>query len=400
MTEHPMRIEAAKRLTAAQELAIVHAAFARDPASAMLRTRLAALNNISDAFEQTIALLDRPMHGAASHGEFRMLAQAYFSRETIADTRRARAACDQAYALAGSDAERAAALADRAKADTRLGHGGRARETLHEALALDPGSKDSCKRLAALYLQAGEAAAALALTEALEAQGAGHSRLFAARAAALAQLGQIDAARMVTGLAAFRHQQVLAAPPGFADIAAFNTALATELLAHPGLRYERYGTASDQTWRIDSPATGAAPLVRTLLAAIVAIAARRFEAIGGQDHPWSRARPARGTLHSWCVITEGTGFETWHVHQFGWMSGVYYVQVPDVIMHGAGDGGCLAFGLPAALAGDAAAHAYGEERVRPQPGLLLMFPSHAYHRTYPHGAATRRICVAFDIWPT
>jgi tetratricopeptide (TPR) repeat protein len=400
MTKHPnMRIETAKRLSPVQELAIVRAAFSRQPESAMLRARLAALSNLCDAFDDTIDLLDRRSYGAETYGEYRLLAQAYLSRETTPDTRRAREAGVQAYALADDDVARAAALADQAKADIRLGNIAAAKETLTRALALDPASKDACKRLAALHFRAGEAHAALALTHELEARGAGHSRLFAARAVALAQLGEIEAARAATGLAMFRHQQMLTAPPGWPSIAAFNTALAAELLAHPGLRYERYGTASDQTWRIDAPATGDAPLVRTLLAAIVQLAQAKFDLVGTHDHPWARARPPGGILHSWCVITESTGFETWHVHQFGWMSGVYYVQVPHAIAQGEGDAGCLSFGLSEELAGASAARAYGEERIRPQPGLLLLFPSHAYHRTFPHGQPERRICVAFDIWP-
>ena len=34
------------------------------------------------------------------------------------------------------------------------------------------------------------------------------------------------------------------------------------------------------------------------------------------------ARRARLTpRRSWCVITDSDGFENWHVHQFGWLSG-------------------------------------------------------------------------------
>jgi len=30
---------------------------------------------------------------------------------------------------------------------------------------------------------------------------------------------------------------------------------------------------------------------------------------------------------------------------------------------------------------------------------MVLFPSHIYHRTFPHYADGRRICIAFDFWP-
>ena len=99
------------------------------------------------------------------------------------------------------------------------------------------------------------------------------------------------------------------------------------------------------------------------------------------------------------LITGGDGFENWHLHPFAWLSGVYYVRVPDQIANGNSRNGCIAFGLPEDLAGKAGAEAYGQRLVRPQEGLMLTFPSHAYHRTYPHETAGKRICFAFDVRP-
>jgi Putative 2OG-Fe(II) oxygenase len=38
-------------------------------------------------------------------------------------------------------------------------------------------------------------------------------------------------------------------------------------------------------------------------------------------------------------------------------------------------------------------------RIRPEPGLLLLFPSYLTHRTWPTGKPEHRICVAFDVRP-
>jgi hypothetical protein len=274
-----------------------------------------------------------------------------------------------------------------------------ARATLAEALALDPHNKDACKRLATLDLAAGDTGAVLAMYDDLASKGAAHSRLFAAKALAHAHRDERDQVRKMMGADDFFRADKLPPPPGWDSIESFNAALAEELMAHPGLRFDRYGTASELTWRIDAPLSRAAPLVRVLLDAIADAINAHVEAIGGADHPWAAARPSDAMLRAWCVITESDGFENWHVHQFGWLSGAYYVRVPDSIAHGDTEAGCIALGLPEDLAGEEAAAAYGIRVVRPQDGLLLMFPSHTYHRTFPHGIRDRRICVAFDVKP-
>jgi hypothetical protein len=188
-------------------------------------------------------------------------------------------------------------------------------------------------------------------------------------------------------------------PAGWASIEAFNRALAAELAAHPGLRRDRYGSAAQLSWRIESPASPVAPLTTLLAQALAEQMERLIAAHGAHDHPWLEARPQAGVLHSWCAITEDVGYEDWHVHQFGWLSGVYYVSVPTSVACGDDLGGCIAFGLPDELAGQEGAEAFGRQLVRPREGLALFFPSHAYHRTFPHGANERRVCIAFDIWP-
>ncbi|WP_447727336.1 2OG-Fe(II) oxygenase family protein [Sphingomonas koreensis] len=391
--------EIGKRITATDECVLVKAAYARNPESPVLRARLGTLFNLCDAFDETIALYAAAGADTLTYTEAMLLGQAHIAQENDADTHRARAAAGIALMRADSDAQRASALALEGKALVRLGDFAAAEERLTRALDLDPHSKDACKRLAALLLDRDDTGAVLAMTDRLLTQGAGHSRLFAARALAFARRGEIDAARAMAGWDLLARRTMLTPPPGWDSLDAFNAALAQELLTHPGMRFDRYGAASEQTWRIDSPATGEAPLVRALLAQIEKAVDAHGRDLAAIRHPWVDARPERGTLHCWSVITESTGFETWHVHQFGWLSGVYYVQIPDSIAQGEGEGGCIAFGLPEDVAGDEAAAAFGQHLERPSAGTLMMFPSHNYHRTFPHGLAERRICFAFDIWP-
>jgi hypothetical protein len=391
-----IRPETAKHITAQQEHDLLSSAFASNPSSRLLRSRLAVAQSANDAFDATVALLD-----GADDLDFRdtlMLGRALLAKETTAATIRARETAQRALLAAEDDLQRAAALADKGKAEVRLGDDA-AFVSLTSALTLDPYNKDACKRLAALHLGGDDPHAVLAFTAALQQRGVGHSRLFAARALAFARLGDTAAAREVVGLGRFLSRRQLPPPPGWESIRAFNEALAAELSAHPGLRRERYGSASQLSWRIESPASHVAPLTVALAHLLAAEAERLIAEHADESHAWLAARPEAGILHSWCAITEDVGYEDWHVHQFGWLSGVYYVSVPDSVARGQDAGGCIAFGLPEDLAGREAAEAFGVELVRPSEGLALFFPSHAYHRTFAHGAGERRICIAFDVWP-
>lgn len=391
-----LKVETAKRLNAQQELLLAREALSRNPGSTLMRSRLAALLNLSDAFHEVIEVLAPAQDRSPS--ESMILLFAYLSIETEDANREVCRLAAEIAQQAGSDQLKAAALAELGKAQVRLARP-EAEATLREALALDPHNKNACKRLAALYLSQGEPQRVIDFTQALIDQGAGHSRLFAAQVLGLAQTGRIDEARRLEGLNQLRRRAMLPVPEGFSSLDEFNHALAEQLLAHPELRYERYGTASELTWRIDSPQSVQAPLVGVLLNSLREVIAEHIDGLAGIDHPWLRVRPTAGKLHCWSVITEDVGYETWHVHQFGWLSGTYYVQIPDKIAQGNGEGGCLAFGLPEDLAGTDVAQQFGQDFLRPQPGMFSLFPSHAYHRTFPHKLNERRICVAFDIWP-
>lgn len=388
--------EPEKLMPTGDELALVRAAYSRSPSHAN-RVRLVRMLLLDDQQAQVRELLDHAED--KNFSEEAALSAAWLAAECEQGDRNAAVAARRALALATDDQARAAALALAGKAHARLGDWRAARTALEEALAFDPSSKDACKRLTAIELAEGRGEALLALADRLAAQGAAHARLFGARVLAHAQLGDLAAAKRAAGEPQYHTAVELAPPPGWDDLGAFNDALAKELLTHPAMRDDRYGSASNFTKRVEAPSRPDRPAVRALVGQIMATIVEqvaRFDTTGSE---WAAALPERAFLRTWCVITDSDGFEGWHVHQFGWLSGVYYVRVPESIARGNSEAGCLAFGLPEDLAGSEGATQYGERLVRPQEGLMVTFPSHAYHRTYPHATGEKRICFAFDVRP-
>ncbi len=390
-------VEQPKQLTGREERELLQRAAARR-ATPTIRIRLAQLHNLLDEFEDTIVLL-----GAAGPPEdyaaARALAAAHLGRGQAGDPAAALAAARHAGALASSDIARADALVDQARAWIAKGCGAEADEALTAALDCDPANFEAFRALCAAWLERGEHERVLAAGDAIAAKGVAHAQLLGTRTLALAKRGEPDAARALAGFDQFLFQTVPAAPEGWRDLPAFHAALAQELRASPGVRNGRHGTASFASLRVDEPARVTTPAMRALQQLIIAQVRKAVEPLPPEGHSWLSQRPAAAMLRMWCVMTGSDGFERWHMHPEGWASGGYYVAVPDCVERGNSAAGCLEFGAPERFVGAAAAEAFGTRMVRPQAGLLTLFPSHAYHRTHPHGAQGLRICVAFDLVP-
>lgn len=388
-----------KALTAKEELEIMRCAVARDPTSPEYRYRLGYLLYTLDGFDEAIDLLQGLSRDAPDYRVFQLLAGALLARETAQDNLAAKQVARQAVDAAEDRFGRARALALLGKVHTRLFELDEARARLVEALDAEIANKDAYKRLAMLDFQAERQQEVLDYAEEMVANDVIHARVLGVRPLALAKLKRMDEAHEALGLDSFHYQTVLSPPPGWPTIEAFNRDLAAEIMHHPGMRYERYGAASAHTWRVDEPALARSRLVPELQKLIQREATAYVTRLAAEGHPWLRARPASAFLHSWCVVTDGDGFEEWHVHQNGWLSGTYYIDVPDFITSGTGPEGCIAFGLPPGIIGEDRYADFGIQVIRPHSGLMMLFPSHAFHRTFAHKGDRRRICYAFDIAP-
>ena len=391
-----LRLPAPRAVSDAAALVVLERAVAAHPAAPAPRLKLAGLLFDRDDFSAAIALLEGRDWGTAAEPQL-LLSQALVARNEPGDGERAVTAAERAAAQADDPLQRDAANLAAGRALLRCGRRAQGEGKLRAILDREPAQAGAFRSLTDRLLQRGDAAAVLALVEAAQCRGIHHSRLLGAQAAARARTGAVEAARELCGLDRFVSTTMLDLSSGCADLTRFNALLKTEVEGDPDLRHGRYGTASRNTNRVDHPLRTDTPALAALHKAIAAAAMRHVLALAG-DHPWVAARPEHLVMRSWCVMTDADGYEEWHNHPAGWMSGGYYVEVPERTSDEP-KAGCLAFGMPPALAGAENAAAFGEQLIVPQPGMLALFPSHAYHRTYPHGQPGRRICVAFDLVP-
>jgi tetratricopeptide (TPR) repeat protein len=145
------------------------------------------------------------------------------------------------------------------------------------------------------------------------------------------------------------------------------------------------------------------PFLAKLFAAIDAAVAdyvrkraNLFAAAASADNPVMAMRPEHPNLVSWVIAGNKDGHEGWHIHPDGWLSGVFYLQVPDLLRSDAPYAGQVEFG-PYPLGPAASESAWPRWRVQPRTGDLMLFPSYFAHRTWPTHLEEDRICIAFDV---
>jgi tetratricopeptide (TPR) repeat protein len=274
-----------------------------------------------------------------------------------------------------------------------------AERAYRHAIELDPNHAQAHANLGDLHLSRDESAAACALSDRFLERHPGDTAMLAFKTIALRESGDGDGARALADFDAYLCTTELEVPEGFADRHAFNTALADHICAHPSL--------------VDAPASHATrkgkhsgellieprgPMAGWETSLRQAIEAYRSALPEGSSHPFVAAMPERYRLTAWSVVLESQGHQMPHIHPSAWMSGVYYVEVPEAVMASSQDtAGWIEFGQPPD-------HFHGRvepqlKLVKPQRGMLVLFPSYFYHRTIPFDAAGRRISIAFDVLP-
>lgn len=276
----------------------------------------------------------------------------------------------------------------------RLGQEDEALEAGLAALNRAPGNFEPLRAVATALCNRGETERLWRLCVGLRSRGAQGGWLAAAMASTAAMLGRDEA----LGKLMDRSKWFLPVRLAVADD--FNRSLAAELLtektAHPlpaTMATRGAGARVDNLQRIGGPHTQ--NLLGRIRAAVEAYVAEREIYFGDAT---IAPPPAAVTLKSWSLAVHDDGHTDWHIHPRGWISGVYYVDVPKLAPGGVDHPGAIEFG-PFPFGGNTDALRALCWHLMPTPGLLLLFPSYYAHHTWATGVAATRISVAFDVRP-
>jgi len=267
-----------------------------------------------------------------------------------------------------------------------------------QALRAQPSNPTARKLLCAAYLGVGDGAAAMAECAILLEATPDDQYLIAMQTTALRLLNDPRYAAMCD-----YHKMVLSTPletpPGWPDLTSFLTELASRLdaLHNPHGHRLLYQSLRQGTETTQDLSRSQDPVIQALFHAFTAPIARYRDHIGqGQDALRRRNRGASRFNGSWSVRLHSAGYHTSHVHPRGWISSACYIQLPDSMRAERTAEGILSFGAPGLVTTPAL---NAEWSVRPEVGLLVLFPSYFWHGTLPFHSEQPRLTVAFDVVP-
>ena len=223
--------------------------------------------------------------------------------------------------------------------------------------------------------------------------------VIALRAFILRELGRDDEYRQLLDYDRFLCVLRLKPPAGYADIAAFNQELAAYILAKDSLTYEPFGASTrggHHSKDLLHGGQGPALLLDRLLKAALETYLESLPE--DQSHPFSRYGASNCRLVAQANILDDQGYLVPHVHPSAWVSGAYYVSIPASIRdEGLANRGWIEFGRPPDTI--ATQRQPDIHCVRPEEGMLVLFPSYFYHGTLPFHSSQQRISLGVDVVP-
>ena len=283
----------------------------------------------------------------------------------------------------------------------RAGVRGQAIDAYRAVIARRPAWLLAHSNLANALLSAGEARAAVDACDRWLELAPGNIEALSIKVLALYEAGERDAAGYLLDFNLV-HRHKIEPPAGYGSLREFNQALVDFTLTHPTLHvpdaadphYHHPALAITKSFfgPSDGPVAAFEATVRQAVSDYIAAIPP------GSAHPFLAHPPKQWEFASWAAVLHFQGNLTPHIHLDGYLSGVYYPQLPEIV--GApehGQAGFFELGpppeqFPLTAMPDSLA-------VKPEEGLMILFPSYFYHRTIPFESTQRRISIAFDAVP-
>jgi len=277
---------------------------------------------------------------------------------------------------------------------TEMGRTREAVEAFRRAAALNPRNVDAHQQLGSELLKLGAAREALEHLEICEALGRMNTTISAYKAVALNELGETARAQALVDFERLVVRRHIGEAHGAASLAAFSEGLARIVANSPTLHHHHTTVNGMDTEEIlDLADPPMAALKRFITGEIEA----RLANLPEPSHPFARTAPRRWMTKSWGVKMWRQGHQVTHIHHKAWLSGVYYVQLPEVVRTKPdGHEAWIEFGRGP---DDLHAREPDTRLIQPVEGMLITFPSYVWHRTIPFESARERISIAFDVIP-
>lgn len=216
---------------------------------------------------------------------------------------------------------------------------------------------------------------------------------------------EADAERLIAGVSASRlvdpdpwiQTFELPVPDEFKTIEEFNFSFSRYLISkhtldrRPLEQSLRGGTQTTRSLLADE-----SDVVKAYLRALDQPIRDYLRSIGsGDEHPTSaRNRGEYSFSGMWSVRLTEQGYHESHIHPEGWISSAYYVKIPQHAIDS--KAGWIFFGRPPY---PTKPEIEPIKWVKPEAGMLVLFPSFMWHGTVPIDGSFERITAPFDLLP-
>lgn len=345
---------------------------------------------------QAMAVLETQSKSAQEHAFFTFLqAQAL---EYMGDTEAALKLMLPLVTRPGfSSTLRAPMLAFAAQLAGQTGDGPGAVALAEQAVRLaEPGDPGALEAEVRAFLAAGEGEKASASAARLLALNPNNQRFIAMQATAWRLIGDARYSGLYD-YANFVKAAPMNVPATWPTLEAYLSDLAQELKAAHPFKAQPFGQSVRQGSQRSDVLSVQTRAISAFVEAISGPIDRYLEHLGTGTGPFrSRNRESAQMIGNWTVWLKPGGHHSDHVHPDGWISSACYIELPAAVSAG-GKEGWLRFGKPGLPVGrDLPA----EHWVKPEPGLLALFPSYMWHGTEPFGGSDPRLTIAFDLVPS
>lgn len=277
--------------------------------------------------------------------------------------------------------------------------GERAMEYAQRLLEVAPNDRSARVAWGNASLATGRPQAALGMAEDLYRSDPNDGQALAMRADALRMLGD-PRYRALLDYRNLVRAEFIDVPDGWPDLGAYLAELTQAVQNSHTLQAHPIGNSLRGGSQIQlSPQKSPYPAIRAFPRAIDGAVTRYIDALGnGADAMRRRNAGGYQLAGMWSVRLRPNGFHVNHYHPEGWISSAFYLHLPPAVEARGGEG-WLKFGEPAFPTLPALQPEYF---IKPEPGLLVLFPSYMWHGTVPFsgGAADSRLTIAFDVVPS
>ncbi len=283
----------------------------------------------------------------------------------------------------------------------QLGETKKASQAWRQAVDINPHNARAVSDLAYALITEGDSKLALELCEGFLLRHPAEPLVLAAAAYSVAAGNHQCSIPDLLDYQSLVHQIRIECPEEFANIDEFNAELCKVVTSHSSLTAEplnKSTSGGSQTGELDLNSDPALQKLRGIIQSAISDTCEHLKENGLANHPMLTKQTPEYGIRAWGTLLHSGGRQTPHIHPTAWISGVYYASVPEGLDDGAG---WIEFGTPperSAISSQLPDN-FLTHKVKPEPGLIVLFPSYMYHQTIPFKSTKSRISIAFDALP-